>query len=98
MMLGICLRGEARVELASLDEAQRRSNHAVSSALAHSFVLKEIVHLYQAELKAHRKKGDESMANLGRDTAKLVRMAYPTVDTPTRGDLDKCFFRGLPPR
>ena len=64
--------------LARLDVAQRRSNHA--TALAHSFALEEMVHLHQAELKARRKKGNESMADLGRDVAKLVRLANPIAE------------------
>ena len=84
MILGICLKGEARVVLASLNPAQRRSYVALTTALAQSFSPQELVHLYQAELKARKKRPDESMANLGRDVAKLVRLAYPTADPATR--------------
>ena len=84
MILGICLRGEARVVLAGLDAAQRRSYFALTTALAQSFAPKELIHLHQAELKARRKKPDESMVDLGRDVARLVRLAYPTADVATR--------------
>ena len=52
MMLVICLKGEARVVFASLGEAQTRSYRALTQALTQSFASKELVHLYQAELKA----------------------------------------------
>ena len=84
MMLGICLKGEARVVFASLEKAQRRSYHALTQALTQSFAPKELVHLYQAELKAQKKKTEESMMDLGRDVAKLVRWAYPTADVAIR--------------
>ena len=84
MILGICLREEARIVQASLDEAQRRSYHTLSTALAHSSAPKEMVHLHQVELKVCRKKGPVSMADLGRDIAKVVILADPKADTPTR--------------
>lgn len=84
MVLGVCLKGEARMVLASLSPAQRHSYVAVTVALSQSFAPKELVHLHQAELKARKKKGDESMADLGRDVARLVRLAYPTADAATR--------------
>ena len=97
MILGISLKGEARVVLASLNAAQRRSYTALTKALAQSFAPKELVHLYQAELKARRKKGDESMVDLGRDIAKLVRLAYPTADTATREVIGiNAFLEALP--
>ena len=83
-MLGVSLKGEARVVLAGLDSAKRRSYFALTTALSQSFSPKELVHLHQAELKARKKKPEESMVDLGRDIAKLVRLAYPTADTPTR--------------
>ena len=83
MVLGICLKGEARVVLASLNQAQRRSYLAVTTALAQSFSPKELVYLYQAELKARKKKPEATMANLRWDIAKLVQQAYPTADMAT---------------
>ena len=53
-------------------EAQRKSYHALTEALKQSFAPKELVHLYQAELKARKKKTDGSMVDLGRDMVKLV--------------------------
>lgn len=97
MILGICLKGEARVVLASLNQAQRRSYLALTTALAQSFSPKELVHLYQAELKARKKRADESMANLGRDIAKLVRLAYPAADPATREVIGiNAFLEALP--
>ena len=84
MILGLCLKDEARVVLASLSLAERHSYLAVSTALTQSFAPKEKVHLYQAELKAKRKRADESMTDLGREIAKLVRLAYPTADAATK--------------
>ena len=60
-ILGVCLKGEARVVLAALDPARRRSYLALTTALAQSFAPKELVHVHQAELKARRKRTDESM-------------------------------------
>ena len=97
MILGICLKGEARIVFASLHPAQRRSYVALTTALAQSFSPKELVYLYQAELKARRKRADESMANLGRDVAKLVRLAYPTADSATREVIGiNAFLEALP--
>ena len=84
MILGVCLKGEARVVLASLSQAQRKSYTSLTTALAQSFAPKELVHLYQAELKARKKRSEESMVDLGREIAKLVRLAYPTADAATR--------------
>ena len=64
MVLGICLKGKARVVLASLNQAQRRSYLALTTALAQSFSPKELVHLYRTELKARKKKPEKTMANL----------------------------------
>ena len=94
-ILGVCLRGEARVVLAGLDPA-RSCNTALTTALPKVFP-KEMVHVHQAELKARKKKGDESMGDLGRDIAKLVRLAYPTADTATREVIGiNAFLEALP--
>jgi len=96
-MLGICLKGEARVVLAGLEPAKRRSYVALTTALAQSFAPKELVHLHQAELKARRRRGDETMVDLGRDVAKLVRLAYPTADAATREVIGiNAFLEALP--
>ena len=83
-VLSVCLKGEARVVLAGLDPARRRSFHALTTALAQSFAPAELVYLYQAELKARKRKSGESMAELGREIAKLVRLSHPTADQATR--------------
>ena len=96
MVLRICLKGEAKVVLASLNQAQQGSYLTLNTALAQSFSLKELVYLYQAELKA-RKKMDETVVNLGRDIAKLVCQAYPTADTATQEVIRiKAFLEALP--
>ena len=97
MILGISLKGEARRVLAGMEIARRHSYMAVTSALSQSFAPKELVHLHQAELKARKKRGDESMADLGRDIAKLVRLAYPTADVNTREVIGiNAFLEALP--
>ena len=70
--------------LVGLNAAQRYNYHTVTSALAQSFTPQGLVHLYWAELKARRKKGDESMADFGQGVARLVRLAYPSADGSTR--------------
>ena len=52
---------------------------AFTSTQAQSFTLQGLVHLYQSEIKARRKKGAESMAYFGWDVAKLVRLVYSSV-------------------
>ena len=84
MTLGVCLRGEARMVLAGLDPAQRHSYIAITHALTQNFSPVEKVHLYQAELKARKKKSTETISDLGRDIGKMVRLAYPTADQNTR--------------
>ena len=69
----------------------------MTSALAKSFSIKELVYLYQAEFKVNKKKTDETMANLGRDIAKLVPQAYPKADTATREVIGiNAFLEALP--
>ena len=97
MILGLCLKGEARMVLAGLDVARRHSYLAVTTALAQNFAPKELVHLHQAELKARKKKREESMTDLGRDIARLVRLAYPTADLATREVIGiNAFLEALP--
>jgi len=96
-MLCVCLKGEGRVVLAGLEPAQRRSFVALTTALTQSFAPKELVHLHQAELKARRRRADESMVDLGRDVAKLVRLAYPSADAATREVIGiNAFLESLP--
>ena len=83
-MLAVCLKGEARVVISSMEPAMRRSYAALTGALSQNFAPKELVHLHQAELKSRRKKADETMGELGRDIAKLVRQAFPMADSATR--------------
>ena len=52
--------------------------------LAHRLPPQGLVHIYQAELKARRKKGGESMVDLGQNVARLVRLVYRSADGFTR--------------
>ena len=55
---------------------------------------KNRVHLFQADLKAHKKKVNDFMADLGRYIAKLVRLAYPNADIMNREVIgDQCIPR-----
>ena len=47
----------------------------------------EQVHLYQVELKGRKRKRDETMAEFGRDLARLMLLAYPQAGTATRETL-----------
>ena len=96
-MLSLVLRGEARVVLASMDPAKRRSYFALKEAMSSSFAPTEMMHLHRAELKARKKQPGESMLTLGREIAKLVRQAYPTADAATRETLGiNSFLEALP--
>ena len=77
--------------------AQWHRYHAVTSALVQSFTPKGLYHHYQAELKARWKKVDESMADLGQNVARLVRLVYPTADGSTGEVIGvKAFLDALP--
>jgi len=84
MVLGLCLKGQARSVLANLTLAQRRDYKALKGALTQHFCPPQKVHLYQAELKARKRKTGETLSELGRDVTRLVRLAYPTADMATR--------------
>ena len=97
MALGLSLRGAARTVLVSLTPEQRRDLRQLTRALQQSFCPPEQVHLYQAELKGRKRKRDESMAELGRDLARLVQLAYPQADPTTRETLAiNAFLDALP--
>lgn len=84
MVLGLSLKGSARSVLANLTMPQRRDYRSLRSALTQHFCPPQQIHLYQAELKARRRKPHESLSELGRDIARLIRLAYPTADQATR--------------
>ena len=84
IMLGLCLKGTARTVLAGLSLAQRRDYEQLRGALTQNFSPPERVHLHMAELKARKRKSGESLATLGRDIARLTRLAYPQADQATR--------------
>ena len=84
IMLGLCLKGTARTVLAGLGLPERRSYDQLKRALTQNFSPPERVHLHMAELKSRKRKPGESLAVLGRDIARLTRLAYPTADQATR--------------
>ena len=84
IMLGLSLRGAARTVLAGLSLPERRDYKVLKAALTQNFSPHQKVHMYMAELKARRRKPHESLADLGRDIARLTRLAYPNADQATR--------------
>lgn len=84
MVLGLCLRGAARTVLSGLSLPERRDYRVLKEALTQNFNPPQKVHLYMAELKARKRRPEESLVDLGRDVARLTRLAYPHADTATR--------------
>lgn len=84
IVLGLSLKGSARSVLANLTLPQRRDYKTLKSALTQHFCPPQQIHLYQAELKARKRKPNESLPELGRDIARLIRLAYPSADLATR--------------
>ena len=97
MMLGLSLRGSARTVLTGLTLPERRDYKLLKTTLAQNFSPPQKVHLYMAELKARRRKPDETLAALGRDIARLTRLAYPRADPATRETIGiNAFLDSLP--
>ena len=97
IILGLCLRGSARTVLAGLSLPQRRDYDALKAALTQNFSPPQKVHMYMAELKARKRKPNESLAVLGRDIARLTRLAYPNADQVTRETIGiNAFLDSLP--
>ena len=84
IVLGLSLRGQARTVLAGLSLPERRDYDQLRHALTQNFSPPEKVHLYMAELKARKRHPGESLVLLGRDIARLTRLAYPAADQVTR--------------
>ena len=84
MVLGLSLKGSARSVLANMTFTQRREYKTLKDALTQHFCPPQRVQLYQAELKARKRRPGESLAELGRDVARLIRLAFPTADLATR--------------
>ena len=96
-VLGLCLQGEARSVLASLNLQQRSSYTELKAALTQNFSPQEHVYLYQAELRGRKRKPGESLTTLGREVARMVRLAYPTADQVTRETIGiNAFLDALP--
>ena len=83
-VLGLSLKGSARSVLASLQPSERMDYLALKHALTQNFCPLQQIHVYQAELKTRSRKPKESLADLGRDVARMTRLAYPTADQATR--------------
>ena len=97
IVLGLCLRGSARTVLTGLSLAERRDYGALKAALTQNFNPPQKVHLYMAELKARKRKPHESLVDLGRDLARLTRLAYPNADPATRETIGiNAFLDSLP--
>ena len=84
IILGLSLKGSARSVLADMTFTQRRDYKTLKDALTQHFCPPQRVQLYQAELKARKRRPGESLAELGRDVARLIRLAFPTADLATR--------------
>lgn len=97
MVLGLCLRGSARTVLTGLSLAERRDYRALKNALTQNFNPPQKLHLHMAELKARKRKPQESLVDLGRDIARLTRLAYPAADQATRETIGiNAFLDSLP--
>ena len=97
IMLGLSLRGAARTVLAGLSLPERRDYRVLTSALRQNFSPPQKVHMHMAELKARKRKPNETLADLGRDIARLTRLAYPSADQATRETIGiNAFLDSLP--
>lgn len=97
MNLGLSLKGTARTVLAGLSFPQRRDYNALKEALTQNYSPPQKVHLYMAELKSRKRYPHESLSDLGRDIARLTRLAYPTADQGTRETISiNAFLDSLP--
>ena len=77
LVLGLSLKGDAARVLLGIPKPRRGIYRCVLEALDQNFAPEGLMYLHKAQLKARRKKDSESMAELGRDIARLVRLAYP---------------------
>ena len=84
MVLGVSLRGAARSVLTGFTLGQRRDYGSLIRALKQNFSPAQKVHTYLAELKCRKRKPHETLSSLGRDIARLVRLAYPQADQATK--------------
>ena len=84
MVLGVSLRGAARSVLTGFTLGQRRDYESLIRALKQNFSPAQKVHTYLAELKCRKRKPNETLSSLGRDIARLVRLAYPQADQATK--------------
>jgi len=84
MMLGLALRGAARSVLTGLNFQERQEFRTLVQALKQNFSPAQQVHTYLSALKSRKRRANEPLSELGRDIARLVRLAYPMADQGTR--------------
>ena len=76
MMLGLSLRGAAKMVLVGRASEQGRFLRQLKWVLRHTL---EQAHLYQAEQKGQKRRRRAAMAELGRDIARLANLVATTV-------------------
>ena len=77
MVLIMNLRRSAREVLIGMPAAARHDYVELTRVLGQNFCPREQIYIHQAELRGRRQKPTEKMTDLGRDIARLVRLAYP---------------------
>lgn len=87
MMLSLSLRGAARSVLTSLSFQQRQNLGVLIGALRQNFAPTQQVQTYLSELRNRKRALGEPLPVLGRDIARLVRLAYPQADPAMRESL-----------
>ena len=84
IMLGLNLRGQARAVLTGLSVQERQHLPAIERALQQNFSPTQQQHTYLSKLRSRKRKAGEALPELGREIARLVRLAYPRADQATR--------------
>ena len=84
IMLGLNLRGQARAVLTGLSAQERQQLPAIERALQQNFSPTQQQHTYLSKLRGRKRKANEPLPELGREIARLVRLAYPRADQATR--------------
>ena len=84
IMLGLNLRGQARAVLTGLSVQERQHLPSIERALQQNFSPTQQQHTYLSKLRSRKRKANEPLPELGREIARLVRLAYPRADPATR--------------
>ena len=84
IMLGLNLRGQARAVLTGLSVQERQHLPSIEGALQQNFSPTQQQHTYLSKLRSRKRKANEPLPELGREIARLVRLAYPRADPATR--------------